>query len=69
MADDLFDLRTYRFKRDPERLEGLRGHSFALMNQTKQDVLSPDVVVVQEARFLLGQHHNPAGSIGKTFEH
>jgi hypothetical protein len=39
------------------------------VDQTQQNVLSPDVVVVEHARFFLRKHYNPAGSVGKPFKH
>jgi hypothetical protein len=35
----------------------------------EEEVLRPDEAVVEEAGFLLGQHHHPAGAIRKPFEH
>jgi hypothetical protein len=35
----------------------------------EEDVLRPDVVVVEQAGFLLGQHHHPTGLVSETFEH
>jgi hypothetical protein len=68
VADDFLDLRADSFQRDAERLEGLRGNSLTLMNQAEQDVLGPDVVVVQEPRFLLGEDDDPAGTVGEALE-
>jgi hypothetical protein len=53
-------LRT-AFQRDAERLEGLGGDAFALVDQPEQDVLGADVVVVEQARLFLGQHRPPGG--------
>ena len=53
----------------PRRLERLGGDAFALVDQTEQDVLGADVVVVEQARFFLGQHHDPPGPVGEAFEH
>ena len=39
------------------------------MDEAKQDVLGADVRVVEQARFFLRQHHDPAGPIGKPFKH
>jgi hypothetical protein len=36
---------------------------------TEQDVLGADVVVVQHLGFFLRQDDDPAGSVGKSFEH
>ena len=69
LADDLLDLAAHGLERDPERLERLRGDTLALVDQTEQDVLGADVVVVEQARFFLRQHHDSAGSVGESFEH
>ena len=68
LADDLLDLGAHGLERDAERLERLGGDALALVDQPEQDVLGADVVVVEEPRFLLGQHHDPAGSVGEAFE-
>ena len=68
-ADDLFDLLADGSQRDPERLERLRGEPFALADQAEQDVLGPDVVVIEEPRFFLREHDDPPSAISETFEH
>src|SRR5699024_9225048 len=50
-------------------LERLARHPFALVDEAEEDVLGPDVVVVEEACLLLGQDHDPAGPVGEPFEH
>ena len=69
MTDDLFDLCANGFEGDAERLECLGRDAFAFVDQSEQDVLGADVVVVEQARFLLRQHHHSAGPVGKAFEH
>ena len=44
--DDLLDLLTDLVERDPQRLEGLRGDALSLVDQSEQDVLGSDVVVI-----------------------
>src|ERR1700749_454537 len=39
------------------------------MNKTQQDVLSADVVVVEHPGLFLRQDDDPAGTVGKSFEH
>jgi hypothetical protein len=39
------------------------------VDEAEQDVLGPDVVVVEEPSFFLGQDDDPACSVGKAFEH
>src|SRR6478736_5400330 len=69
LADDLLDLGPDRFERDVERFEGLRGDAFAFVDQTQEDVLGPDVVVVEQASFLLREDNHPSGPVGEPFEH
>ena len=53
VPDDLFNLGTYRLQADPERLKRLGGNALAFVNEAEENVLCPDVVVVQQARFFL----------------
>src|SRR4030081_2747514 len=69
MTDDLFNPRAHGLQRDAERLQRLRGDALALVDETEQDVLGTDVVVVQQARFLLRQNHDSPGPVGEAFEH
>jgi hypothetical protein len=58
-----------RLERDAERLERLRGDALTLVDQTEQDVLGADVVVVEQSCLFLGQHDDPASSVCEAFEH
>ena len=69
VTDDLLDLRAHGLEGDAERLEGLGGDAFALVDQPEQDVLGADVVVVEQARLFLRQDDHSAGSVGEAFEH
>jgi hypothetical protein len=69
LADDLLDLLAHTFQRDAERLERLGGDAFAFMNQTEQDVLSADVVVVEHPGLFLSQDDDAPRAIGEPFEH
>ena len=69
VADDLLDLRPDRFERDAERLERLCRDALTLVDQAQQDVLGPDVVVVQHAGLFLRQHDDATGPIGKPLKH
>jgi hypothetical protein len=40
-----------------------------LCHQGEQHVLGADVGVVQQARLLLGQHHDPSRLLGEPLEH
>jgi hypothetical protein len=39
------------------------------MDQAEQNVLSPDVVVVEHPGLFLGQDDNPSRSVGEPLEH
>jgi hypothetical protein len=69
LANDLLNLLTHRLKRDAEGLQSLGGDTLALVDQAEQDVLGPDVVVVEHPRFFLRENHHSAGSVGKPLEH
>ena len=69
VADDLLHLGAHGLERDAERLEGLGRDAFALVDQAEQDVLGPDVVVVEEPRFLLREDHDPSCPVSEALEH
>jgi len=69
LADDLLDLAADSLERDPERLEGLGGDAFALVDEAEQNVLGADVVVVEHPGFFLRQDDNPAGPVSESLEH
>ena len=68
-ADGLLDLLADGLERDAEGVERLGGDSLTLVDQAEQDVLGPDVVVVEQAGFLLCEDDDPSRSIGKSLEH
>ena len=69
LTDDFCDLAADSIEVDIKALEASGGHAFAFMNESKQDVLGTDVVVVEMASFFLGQHDHTTSSIGEAFEH
>jgi hypothetical protein len=69
VTDDLLDLGAHGLERDAERLERFGGDTLTFVDQAEQDVLGPDVVVVEQARLFLRQHDHSASSIGEAFEH
>ena len=69
LTDDLFDLSAYCFERNVERLESFGCDAFAFMNESEQNVLGADVRMIEQAGFFLSQHYDPAGPVGKAFEH
>ena len=58
-----------RLEREPHEFERPRRDAVALVDQAEQDVLGADVVVVQQARLLLGEDDHPPGPVGEAFEH
>jgi hypothetical protein len=58
---DAFELQTERLQRAGDRA--------ALREHREQHVLGPDLVVSEEARLLLREHHHPPGLVGEPFEH
>ena len=68
VADDLLDLGAHGLERDAERLERLGRDALALVDQAEQDVLGPDVVVVEESRLFLREDHDPSCSVGEALE-
>jgi hypothetical protein len=69
LADDLLHLGAHGLQGDAERLERLGRHPFALVDEAEEDVLRADVIVVEQAGLLLGEDHDPPGSIGEALEH
>ncbi len=68
LADDAGDLGAHFFHGDVERLEHTRGETFFLAQQTEQDVLRPDVVVLERARLVLREYDDLASSFSESFE-
>ena len=66
--DRLLHLFTHSFQTDAQRFQRLGCHALTLVDEAEQDVLGPDEVVVQQARFFLGQHQHSSGSVGKAFK-
>ncbi len=69
LTDDLDDLLAHRFEVDAEALEAAGGDALPLVDEAEQDVLGPDVVVVEQARFLLSEDHDSPGPIGEPLKH
>ena len=68
-AEEVEDLLAHGLELDAQVREHLRGLAVALPDEPEQDVLGPDVVVVQQARLFLGEDHDPASSVGEALEH
>ena len=59
LADDLLDLAAHAFQRDAQRLQRLGGYALTLVNESQQDVLGADVVVVEHPGLFLRQDDDP----------
>ncbi|OPZ49648.1 MAG: hypothetical protein BWY91_03036 [bacterium ADurb.BinA028] len=69
LADDLGDLLPHGVERDPEVLQRLGGQPLTLVDETEEDVLGADVVVVEHARLFLREHNHSPGAVREPFEH
>ena len=69
LADDLNDLAAHGVQGDIHGLQGLGGHSLALVDEAEKEVLGADVVVVQGPRLVLREHDDASGAVGKAFKH
>ena len=67
--DELLDLEADLAQVDVEVLEDVGADSGALLDEAEQDVLGPDVLVVEPLGLLVGEGHHLAGSVGESFEH
>ena len=66
---ELLDFETDLAEVDVEVLQHVRPDPGAFLDETEQDVLRPDVLVVEALRLLVGQGHHLAGAIGQPFKH
>jgi hypothetical protein len=57
------------FDRDLESFEYTRGEALLFTQQSQQDVLRADVVVLESACLFLGQDNDLAGTFGEAFKH
>ena len=69
LPDGLHHLATHGIQPDAEVQQAAGGDPLAFVDETEEDVLGSDVVVVEQPRFFLGQDHHPAGPVGEAFEH
>ena len=63
------DVLAYRLERDAKRLEHARGQPSSSRSRPEQEVLCPDVVVLERPGLILGQNHCLASSLGEPLEH
>ena len=69
LADDVLDLLADGVEGDPEAFERLGRDTLTLVDQAQQDVLGPDVVVVEHLRLFLGEDDDATGTVGESLEH
>ena len=67
--DDLRDPFAGRIDRDPLRAESNHGDPVRLHEETEQQVLGSDVVVVEVPRLLLREDDDPSRPVGEELEH
>ena len=67
--DDADHLGADLLDRDLETLEHACREALLLTEKPEQDVLRPDVVVLEGARLFLGQHDHLPRALGEPFEH
>ena len=65
LADHLLDLAAHRFEGNAQALQSLRRTPSPSWISPRR-MLGPDVRVVEQACFLLGENHHSAGSIGEA---
>src|SRR5204862_5642541 len=68
-AHDADDLSADALHGDVERLENARGETLLLAEEPEQDVLSADVVVLEDAGLLLGEDDHLAGAFCASLKH
>ena len=68
LPDDARHLGADLLDGDVEALEHARGEPFLLAEEPEQDVLGPDVVVLQGARLVLGENHDLTCAFSESFE-
>ena len=68
-ADDAHDLGAHALDGDVEALEDAGREALLLAQEAEQDVLGPDVVVLQRPRLLLGEDDHLTGSLCESLEH
>ncbi len=67
--DELLDLEADLAEVDVEVLEDVGADARALFDEPEQDVLGPDVLVVEALGLLVGQGHHFAGTVCEALEH
>jgi hypothetical protein len=69
LADDVLDLLAHGVEGDVQRLKSFRCHSLTLVDETEQNVLGANVVVIEHLGFFLRQDNDAASAVGKSLKH
>ena len=69
LTDDAGDLGAHLLHGDVERLEDARGETLFLPEEAEEDVLRPDVVVLERACLVLGEDDDLSGPFCESLEH
>jgi hypothetical protein len=67
--DDLFNFEPNFAEINIEPLEHIRGDAGTFFHQTEEDMLSPDVFMVEALSLLIGQLHDFASTVGESLVH
>ena len=68
-ADDADNLGAHTLDGDVQGLEDARGKTLLLAEEAEEDVLGPDVVVLERPRLLLGEDDHLTCSLCESLEH
>ena len=68
-ADDADDLGAHALHGDVQGLEDASGKALLLAEEAEEDVLGPDVVVLERPRLLLGEDDHLTCSLCESLEH
>ena len=66
---ELLDLQANFAQIDVEVLQHIGADAGTFLDQSQQNVLGPDIFVVEALGFLVGQGHDFSSAIGEPFEH
>jgi hypothetical protein len=69
VADDALDLLSHLVEGDVQGVERLGRDALVLTQETEEQVLGANVVVVEMTGLILCEHHDLAGPLRETFEH
>src|SRR6266852_2188529 len=68
LIEDLDDVRPHLLQAETKAFQHPCSYAFPLAEQAKEEMLGPDVVVLQALRLFLGKTHHMPGSLGEPVE-